>query len=355
MSKKKTKGTDHSKGKVQYTLVFSDTDNDLHSVKYVLWLTGLCNRHGIWRKGVRHFCVVHTGDWINKRNPDPEVLAFFHALKTSAPESCNVILLLGNHEVEVLQRMAAGVRTRLNSEDLAFIRQQDVLHVSGKVLYIHGYPTIDLLSILVQIKKEGVALNAFNQRFRKALHEGRYALFKNREGLEIIGDIRNVKQYYIRGGGGGGGETNGERVSRLLQTLNIDIVIHGHRPNVLIQLDYELQDEVPGIRIINNDNKVKMTGVGSVVVDSKNYVRFINPKAMRCLGGESAFRKRIRMVLGTDKKAKEVEWGRRQSSPESDVHTVCLSQGMCLSAENGLTPVQGNHKTILNSNARVSC
>ena len=301
MGKKKYKNMRH-------ILVLSDTDNDLNSVKYVLWLTGVCNRQGRWRKNVRHICVVHSGDWLNKWNPDPEVLAFFHALKVSAPESCHVILLVGNHEVEILQRLAAGVRSRLSHEHFAFIRRQDVLYVSGNILYMHGYPTLGLLSLLVQIKKEGAALNTFNQRFRKALYEGRYALFKDREGLEIIGDIRKVKQYYIRGGVDG--ETNGARVSRLLQQLGIHTVIHGHRPNVLIQLDHELQAEVPGIRIINNDNKVKMTGLGAVIIDSKNHVRFINPKVMRCLGGETAFRQRIRMILGTHQEVKPVGWGR---------------------------------------------
>lgn len=327
----------------RFTLVFSDTDNDLNSVQYVLWLTGLCNKNGQWRKGVHGFCVVHTGDWLNKWNPNPEVLEFFLTLRHSAPDSCRVILLVGNHEVEILQRVASGVRTRLTCDHLALIREQDVLYVSGSVLYIHGYPTVNLLSLLVQIKKENAGLNVFNKRFRKAFHEGRYALFKKREGLEIIGDIRNVKQYYIRGGSDG--ETNGARVGHLLHCLGLDTVIHGHRPNVLIQVDYELQAEVPGIRMINNDNKAKMTGMGAVVVDMKNYVRFINPKAMRCLGGEASFRKRIRMILGTDKKAKLAEFCTKQP-----VHTTgkCTTSLPC--EEKG---TRDSHKTVVPTSTRV--
>lgn len=319
MSKKKREAAAHLKN-VRHTLVLSDTDNDLHSVKYALWLTGLCNRQGRWRKWVRRFCVVHTGDWLNKSNPDPEVVIFFHALKRSAPKSCEVVLLVGNHEVEILQRAAAGIRTRLTRDHLAFIRQQDVLHVSGNILYIHGYPTLHLLALLVQVKKEGAGLNVFNQRFRKAFHEGRYALFKGREGLEMIGDIRHVKQYYARVGVER--ETHGVHVGHLLKRLGVDTVIHGHRPNLSIQLDYEFQVEIPGIRMINNDNKAKMTGLGAIVVDRRRYVRFINPKSMCHWGGETDFRKRVRMILGTGKKVTSAVRAHALSAHKEDACSV---------------------------------
>ncbi len=84
-----------------------------------------------------------------------------------------MVLLVGNHEVEILQRMASGVRTRLTPDHVTFIQKQDVLYVSGNILFMHGYPTTHLLSLLAQIKEENAGLNIFNQRFRKALHEGR--------------------------------------------------------------------------------------------------------------------------------------------------------------------------------------
>ncbi|MEO5348047.1 MAG: metallophosphoesterase [Magnetococcus sp. YQC-3] len=297
------------------TLTLSDTDNDLKAVRYVLWLAGLCDRWGHWRVGVRHFCVVHTGDWLNKWNPDPEVVDFFRQLQTSAPDSCSVVMLVGNHEVEILQRAALGGRTRLSREDLEFIRQQDVLHIAKNILYLHGYPTLNLLTLLAQIQEEGGALALFNHRFRKVFYEGRYALFREREGLEMIGDIRHMKQYYMRKDAGG--ERYGVQAGRLLRRLGIDTIIHGHRPNALIQLDHELSHEVPGVRIINNDNKASMAGFGAVVVDGKGYVRFINPKAMQVLGGEHSFRKKICRVLGTGKR------GRGSRLPEG--HEAVLS------------------------------
>lgn len=289
------------KGGVQHTLVLSDTDNDLELVKYMLWLTGLCKKTGRWKKGVRHFRVLHTGDWLNKQNPSPEVLDFFSTLKASAPASCEVVLLMGNHEVEVLQRAAAGVPSRLTRDQLAFIRQQDVLYVSGNILYIHGYPTVKLVTLLLQIQQETNDLNLFNRRVRKAFHEGRYALFRGQEGLELIGDVRRIKSYYAKRSVGM--TTNGAQVGQLLHRLNLETVIHGHRPQGMVQKDYEFQDEVAGVRMINNDNQSRMAGVGGIVVDADSYVRFINPKVMHRLGGEKAVRERVRMVLGTHPKA----------------------------------------------------
>ncbi|MBF0097573.1 MAG: metallophosphoesterase [Magnetococcales bacterium] len=280
-----------------HTVILSDTDNDLHAIQYVLWLTGLCHRDGRWRKGVHGFRVIHTGDWLNKFNPNPEVLDYLRHLQESAPVDCAVHLLVGNHEVEILQRSAQGWRSRLSEEQLAFIRQQDVLHVADQILYLHGYPTLNLLMLLWQLQQETGDVGLFNDRFRKAFYEGRYALFREKEGLEIVGDIRHVKQYYLRVGSDG--ELYGQQVSRLLQQLGIQTVIHGHRPNILIQLDYEFQEEIPQVRIINNDNKASLTGFGAAIVDRWGNVRFINPKAMFVLGGEKAFRKKIGRVLGT--------------------------------------------------------
>lgn len=291
------KASHESQEEKKHTIVLSDTDNDLKSVKYALWMTGLCNKEGEWRSGIGPFRILHTGDWLNKRNPDPEVVRFFRHLKTSAPASCSVVMLVGNHEVEILQRMDSGKPTRLNEKHVNFIKQQDVVYVAGKTLYIHGYPTLKLLLLLTQIMDENMCLNMFNHRFRKAFHEGRYALFKEREGLAIIGDVRRVKNYYQRCEKDG--QTRGEKVRDLLKGLNIQTVIHGHRPNVLIQLDYEFKKEISDIRIINNDNKSKLTGLGALAVDPKGKVRFINLKAMYWLGGEKAFRKKIRRILGT--------------------------------------------------------
>ncbi len=280
-----------------FTLVLSDTDNDLHSVKYTLWIAGVCNKNGHWRKGVRNIRVVHTGDWLNKWNPQAEVLDFFQDLKNQAPKTCEVVMLVGNHEVEILKRSEMGIRTGLAEHQLAFIREQEMMYVSGKTLYLHGYPSFHLLRLLKQIKEEKAGLNAFNKRMRKAFYEGRYALFKEKEGLEIVGDIRRVKQYYIRPCGD---EPCGRKMGRLLEELKIKTIIHGHRPNFITQIDDELRIELPGVRVINNDTRTKSTGLGAAIVDKLGRVMFVNLKEMYWAGGEKKFRKKIRKILGTD-------------------------------------------------------
>lgn len=294
--KKKKKTGNNKRGKI--TFVLSDTDNDLNSVRYALWIAGICRKKGGWREGVRNIRVVHTGDWLNKWRPHTGVLEFFRELKAEAPESCEVVILVGNHEVEILKRSDRGLRTGLEAGQLEFIRDQQVMHISGKTLFLHGYPTFHLLRLLKQIQDEKVELNSFNKRFRKAFHEGRYALFREREGLEIVGDIRRVKEYYIRPCGS---EPCGLKMSRLLTELKIETVIHGHRPHYLTQIDDELRIELPGIRVINNDTRAAVTGLGAAIVDASGRVMFVNLKEMYWAGGEKSFRKKIRKILGTDR------------------------------------------------------
>ena len=280
----------------KFTIVLSDTDNDLKSVKYSLWIVGVCKKNGKWRPEISNLRLIHTGDWLNKRNPEPEVVDYFMTLRQSAPDSCEVIILMGNHEVEILQKSGKGEPTGLLPNQLDFIRHREVMHVSEKTLYLHGYPTFRLLCLLKQFKDEKSPLNSFNKRFQKAFHEGRFALFKQRAGLAMVGDIKQAKKYYIHRCPDG--ETKGRKIGKLLKELNIKTVIHGHRPNVLLQRDYEFRIEIPGIRIINNDNRAKLTGLGAAIVDPKGRVMFINMREMYWSGGEKAFRKKIRRILG---------------------------------------------------------
>ncbi|MBF0370892.1 MAG: metallophosphoesterase [Magnetococcales bacterium] len=278
------------------TVVLSDTDNDLKSVKYSLWIAGICDKKGHWRNQARNVRIIHTGDWLNKWNPEPRVADFFQALQENAPKSCEVIMLYGNHEVELLKKQHEGRKNRLHKNQLAFIRRQDFMFFANGTLYLHGYPTFGLLRLLKQIKDEKKGLNAFNKRFRKAFVEGRYALFKDEAGLELVGDIRKVRQYYIHPCEDG--EKKGFKISRLLQELDIKTIIHGHRPNVLAQVDDELKIEVPGIRIINNDNAVKKTGLGAAIVDKNGNFLFVNLRELYWAGGERRFRKKIRKLIG---------------------------------------------------------
>ncbi len=283
-----------------FTVVLSDTDNDVQSIKYSLWMLGLVNKEGKWKRGVGDFRVVHTGDWLNKSHPNHEVIALLYNLKNSLPDNAEMYILNGNHEVGILQKSDYGNMMGLNENELEFIRSQDIMHICGSNLFVHGYPTFELLRLLADVKKETGCMNDFNDKFRRAFYEGQYALFREKEGMAILGDIRQAQSYYRSTGEGG--NTQGERISQLLRKLGIDTVIHGHRPNMLVQQDFEFKLEVPGIRFINNDNKARLSKLGATVIKDKDWVRFVNLREMYWAGGEKVYRKAMQKLLLTRKK-----------------------------------------------------
>ncbi|MBF0447846.1 MAG: metallophosphoesterase [Magnetococcales bacterium] len=277
------------------TIVLSDTDNDLKSIYYSLWMLGLINHTGAWKKGIDDFKLVHTGDWLNKSHPNSEVVLLWKNLRQTLPDHAELVILNGNHEVEILQRAEHRRRSGLSKADLGFIRKQDIMHVCDRYLYLHGYPTFELLRLLKDVKKETGCMNDFNNRFRKAFYEGKYALFREREGMAILGDIRQARDYYSSRSQDG--ETHGEKISVLLQKLGIDTVIHGHRPNMMIQQDFELKLEVPKIRFVNNDNKARLSKLGATLITETGQIRFINLREMYWAGGEKTYRKKLKKIV----------------------------------------------------------
>ncbi|MBF0126677.1 MAG: metallophosphoesterase [Magnetococcales bacterium] len=280
----------------RFVVVLSDTDNDITAVKYALQIVGVCDREGTWRKGIRDIRVIHTGDWLNKWDPSAEMLDYFRELSRTAPKGCDLVILNGNHELEILKQAEKGAFSHLGEKRLAFIRSRDLLHVFGKTLFLHGYPTGHLLKFLHQIKKEKNGLNRFNERVRKAFYEGRHALFKTDEGKVLMGNIKQARHYYQQPCFDG--ETQGVKISKLLKAMDIHTVVHGHRPNILVQKDHEFKLETPGIRIVNNDNQPKKSLFGAVIVDLKGEIIFLNAREMYWQGGEQKFKKKIREILG---------------------------------------------------------
>ncbi|MBF0454463.1 MAG: metallophosphoesterase [Magnetococcales bacterium] len=283
-----------------FTVVLSDTDNDIKSIHYSLWMLGLVGKSGKWKKGLDNFRLVHTGDWLNKSHPKQEVITLFETMRDTLPESAKMVILNGNHELAILQKSDNGNTMGLSKAQLEFIRNQDIMYVHANNLFIHGYPTFELLRLLIQLQEESVDLNAFNDRFRKAYYEGKYALFREREGMAILGDIRQAQAYYRSKGSNG--KSHGRVISQMLKKLGIDTVIHGHRPNMLVQQDFEFKLDVPGIRFINNDNKARLSKLGATLIKENDWVRFINPREMYWAGGEKSYRKSLRKLLGTRKK-----------------------------------------------------
>ncbi len=282
------------------TLVLSDTDNDFRSVLQMLWLTGLCDRNGSWVPGLQHIQVVHTGDWLNKWSPNPYVLDGLKRLQETTPEGCQLILLNGNHELSILQMADKGLRTSLTADDLAFIRRQHLIHVDRDRLFLHGYPSTDLLMILQQWQREQVDKEDWNARLHALFYDGHSPLFRDARGLRLIGDIKNPKLYYAQKSQNG--LSRGKQTATLLQEWGLTTVIHGHKPGSEIQTDHELREEIPGIRLINNDNRIRQTNWGGLLLSDQGYTVFINPYTLRAAGSEKNMRKQLCKWMGTRRK-----------------------------------------------------
>ncbi|MEO5348046.1 MAG: metallophosphoesterase [Magnetococcus sp. YQC-3] len=283
-----------------WRLVLSDTDNDFRTVLRILWFVGLCDQNGCWMPGLPNIQVIHTGDWLNKWAPNPYVLDGFKRLQETTPDQCQLILLNGNHELSVLQMADQGLRTPLTADDLAFIRRQHLLHIEQETLFLHGYPSTDLLLILKQFQREGTEREAFNTRLQRLFFDGSYPLFREARSLRIIGDIKTPRLYYNQKNQNG--LLRGNQMAALLRELEVATVIHGHKPGSAIQQDRELQEEVPGIRLINNDNRIQQTGWGGLLLSDQGDTVFINPHTLRAAGSEKNLRKRLRKLLETRKK-----------------------------------------------------
>ncbi|GAB0056783.1 hypothetical protein SIID45300_01095 [Candidatus Magnetaquicoccaceae bacterium FCR-1] len=280
----------------RFAVVLSDTDNDLRAVHYALHIVGVCDREGNWRKGVHGIRVIHTGDWLNKFAPSLAMIDYFIHLSRTAPKTCDVKILNGNHELDVLHRLEKGAYTYLGGVREAFIHGRDLIHVFGKTLFMHGYPTLYLLRFLAQIRAEKHDLNGFNDRVRKAFYEGHHALFRSEEGKVLMGNIKKARLYYQESSFDG--EKRAEKISRMLKELDIHTVVHGHRPNILVQKDEAIEMETPGVRLVNNDNQPKMSLLGAAIVDRKGEVYFVNAREMYWQGGEERFKKQMRELLG---------------------------------------------------------
>jgi hypothetical protein len=305
--------TDPPKQPLKWTLVLSDTDNDIETTLYTLWLTGLCDEKGVWNPGLNNIQVVHTGDWLNKWKPSPKAVAFYKNLKETAPPQCPVTIINGNHELSVLKMADDGITTPLSKEDLGFIRNQEILHTTQNTLFIHGYPSLELSNILLQMRREELDLESFANRIKTVFFDKNRPLYSHRQGMEIIGDLRKPKLYYekrLRNHK----FNRGREIAEILQSLGIQSVIHGHKPCDNTQIDQELSHQLPGIRLVNNDNRIKQTGLGGLLLNDKGEILFINPTTMKMAGGEKSFRKKLKKRLKTRRKDLDPSYTRAKNN-----------------------------------------
>ena len=251
-------------------IVFSDTDNDINSVRNTLRFAGILNQKGEFTDNLKGLSIFHTGDLLDKKNPDPAVVEYWQRLQQDAlAKGCHVKLIVGNHEQEIWQKIRDGEKYGMGAKKTrwlnGFIESLDLFYVAGPVLFIHGYPTLEFLQTLLHFKEvTGKDLNCFNadhykKAFRSVNAVRQYAYVReNRRTHYLLYDVADASRYYKK---------KGRVVGAVLAQLKIDIVVHGHRPQRSgVQVDYEFGKWIPKVRMIGNDTMVKRRGIGATVI-----------------------------------------------------------------------------------------
>ena len=269
-AKKPEKGVSDKPALPARYIVFSDTDNDVESVKSTLLFAGIVNEAGDFVDGVEGITILHTGDFLDKKNPDLAVVEYWRLLRRKARRAaCRVKLIVGNHEQEVWRRTRTGNQYGVDALQAKrlddFIANLDLFHVYGPILFIHGYPTLEFLQTLLHYKDvTGKDLNSFNRdhykiSFKSIRAVKQYAYVKeSRKTNHLLYDLADARRYYKK---------HGQPIGAILAQLNIEIVVHGHKPQRSgKQADYEFCRWIPGVRMIGNDTNVSSEGIGATVI-----------------------------------------------------------------------------------------
>jgi hypothetical protein len=268
-------------------LVFSDTENDTVTVDNTLRFAGILDKDGGLVEDLQGLTLIHTGDLLNKHQPSLPVVEYWQNLQRHITARGGALkLIVGNHELEIWQRLQHGRKPGIPSGQAAlfesFIPRMDLFHVSGNLLFIHGYPTLRLLKTLLHYTQvTGKDLNSFNQdHYRKAFKSVKairqYAYMRKSQKQDfLLYDPDNLADYYKK---------RGRKISRVLEALNINTVIHGHRPQRSgVQADYEFGKWLPGIRMIGNDIGIRRGEIGAALFSDTDTaqpdIHFINRKS----------------------------------------------------------------------------
>jgi hypothetical protein len=281
-------------------IVFSDTENDINSVRNTLRFAGILNKKGELTDNLKGIGIFHTGDLIDKKNPDLSAVEFWQFLQQDAlSKGCHVKLIAGNHEQEIWQKIRAGETFGLEAQKAQmlnkYIERLDLFYVTGPVLFIHGYPTLEFLRTLLHFKETtGKDLNCFNtnhykKAFRSVNAVRQYAYVReDRQTNYLLYDVADASRYYRK---------QGRLIGAILAKLEINVVVHGHRPQRSgVQVDYEFGKWIPNVRIIGNDTRVRRRGIGATVISTTSCetldMVFINTKT-----ASKKLRKKVRKDL----------------------------------------------------------
>ena len=281
-------------------VVIPDCENETESVLASLRFVGLCGKRGNIKAKARGAQIVQTGDLLHKKRPAPSVVEFWERLGLAgAAADCALHLVAGNHELEIWRRLQSGARLGLTrGEQRAMqrlISSTKLFYAVGSMLFIHGYPSVNLLRHVQAYRSAtGRSLNDYNRDCFQAAFDDvdvldQYAYLRAGARAEtLLHDVPNPERYYRR---------HGREVAALLEGLGIDLVVHGHRPERSgVQTDYELQRLLPGIRMISHDIQLRLQGLGATVIrqtdNGPTDLLFVNKKT-----STPAHRSEIRRVL----------------------------------------------------------
>jgi len=282
-------------------VVFSDTDNSINPVINTLRFAGILGEKGGLANELAGLSIFHTGDLIDKKNPDPAVVEYWQQLRRDTlAKGGQVKLMAGNHELEIWQKIRSGEKFGMSPERLGcinnFIESLDLFHVAGPVLFMHGYPTLEFLQTLLHFRETtGKTLNCFNtdhykKAFKSVNASKQYAYVRrNRRANYLLYDVADASRYYKK---------QGREVGAVLSRLNIDTVVHGHRPQRSgVQADNEYLKWIPQVRMIGNDTMVRRRGLGATIIRQESGgeldVVFINTKTE-----SKKLRKKVQKDLG---------------------------------------------------------
>ncbi len=295
---------DHENDRCRRLLAIADSENVTTPVEATLHYAGVTKKNGeIRRRMATGLQIVHTGDMLLKHRPDPAVARYWLSLGERLGQlGGKLVLLAGNHELEIWEslrrRERLGLKRRHCEQVRAFIARCDLFCVAGSIMFVHGYPTLNLLRRLQQFRADtGLPVNDYNEQcFRPAfadarkLSQYRYLRGKGCRKL-LLHDLESPASYF---------RTHGKEIAALLRELGIEQVVHGHRPERSgIQADYEFRRWLPGIRMIGNDTQLRQRGLGAVAfrlaAEGAAELQMVNT---RISGG--AHRKMVRRFLRKD-------------------------------------------------------
>lgn len=251
-------------------ITFSDTDNDTECVSSTLEFAELVGADGALTEELAGLSIVHTGDVLDKKAPNFEASDYWIELEGEVSKRGGAVkVLAGNHEQELWQRVKSGEDYGASQKTLSrvcsFVENLDLFYVDGPVMFIHAYPTVGFLQTLLRYRNDtGSHLNDFNsEHYREAFESNDLLAQYSGVGGEtnehhILYDFDEVKAHY---------KEYGAEISATLAEMEIDVLIHGHRPQHSgVQADYEFARWVPDIRIVGNDTVVKAHGFGATLV-----------------------------------------------------------------------------------------